>query len=83
MWMYEVELSDGSRLQAYKHIDTRRYIHLNSAGAAFAYESRDRYRKVDVVEVLEEVFDSLPGLAGVTDEQIAASERAVARLTRA
>jgi hypothetical protein len=46
MWMFEVRLTDGSLLQAYKHIDTRRYVHLDEAGAAFAYEEPHRYRPV-------------------------------------
>lgn len=80
MWMFEVELSDSQRLQAYKHIDTRRYIHLDAGGGAFAYESRERYRSVPIVDVLGEVFAPLPGFAGVSDEQIRASWRAVDRL---
>lgn len=30
MWMFEVELDDGRRVQAYKHIDTRCYVHLDA-----------------------------------------------------
>lgn len=80
MWMFEVELNDGSRLQAYKHIDTRRYIHLSSAGLAFAYRPPDHYGRVAAVGVLAEVFAPLPGLALVTQEQIEASRRVVERL---
>jgi hypothetical protein len=80
MWMFEVELSNGSRIQAYKHIDTRRYIHLNSEGQAFAYRPEDSYLYVDAADVLDEVFASLPGLAGVTEAQIEASRRAAERL---
>jgi len=80
MWMYEVELSDGSSLQAYKHIDTRRYIHLDAESAAFAYESPGRYREVPAADVLAEVFAELPRLAGVTAEQVEASLQAVNRL---
>src|SRR5438876_360977 len=39
MWMHEVQLSDGSLVQAYKHIHTRRYIHADSAGRTFLYVS--------------------------------------------
>lgn len=28
MWMFEVELEDGTKAQAYKHRWTRRYLHL-------------------------------------------------------
>ena len=80
MWMFEVELETGTRVHAYKHIDTRRYVHLDQDGTAWVYSPRDRYRPYPVTEVLTEVFRPLPGLAGVTDEQIEASWAAVARL---
>jgi hypothetical protein len=58
MWMFEVELENGVALHAYKHRETRHYLHLDSAGRAFVYiwneglaaevihamELRDRYR---------------------------------------
>jgi hypothetical protein len=46
MWMHEVTLSDGTALHAYKHIDTRQYLHLTADGRAFVYESPDRYRRL-------------------------------------
>lgn len=52
MWMFEVELSDGRLLQAYKHIDTRRYVHLDDHGAAFMYLSPNRYVSVPTAEAL-------------------------------
>jgi hypothetical protein len=39
MAMFEVELETGVRLCAYKHIDTRRYVHLDPDGNAFQYVS--------------------------------------------
>lgn len=80
MWMFEVELADGGRVQAYKHIDTRGYLHLDADGGAWLYESPQRYRSVPVADLLVDVIAGLPGLAGVTDEQIRASWRAVDRL---
>ena len=80
MWMFEVVLTDGMSLHAYKHIDTRRYIHLASNGEAFVYEPPDHYRALPAADVLAAVFASLPGLAGVTDQQIGASWAAVERL---
>jgi len=82
MWMFEVELSNGTRLHAYKHADTRRYVHLDHTCAAFVFESPDRYRRLPLREVLAAAFTPLPGLAGVTDEQISASWAAVGRLAR-
>ena len=80
MWMFEVELADGRALHAYKHVDTRCYIHLALDGQAFVYEEPDRYRSVPAATVLAAVFAPLPGLAGVTGEQISASWAAVERL---
>jgi len=82
MWMFEVVLDDGTPLQAYKHIDTRRYVHLAPDGTAFFYEGPDRYRSIAAARVLAEVFARLPGLSGVTDEQISESWAAVEHLRR-
>ena len=80
MWMFEVELSNGKRVHAYKHVDTRCYVHLDRDGEAFVYVDPDCYRPFPGTEVLAAVFAPLPGLAGVTGEQISASWAAVARL---
>jgi hypothetical protein len=83
MWMFEVTLADGRKLQAYKHFHTRCYIHLDSNGEAFVYEPRDRYRSMPVADVLAAVFLpllELPGIHGVSDEQVARSWAAVDRL---
>ena len=80
MWMFEVELSTGKPVHAYKHIDTRCYVHLDHDGTAFAYVEPDRYRAFPVAKVLAAVFAPMVGLAGVTDEQIRASWAAVDRL---
>ena len=47
MWMYAVELTDGTRLQAYKHYWTRNYLHLDSEGRAFIYAGKERYEEVN------------------------------------
>jgi hypothetical protein len=65
MWMFEVELESGLRLHAYKHIETRKYLHLDKEGRAFGYiwsdDLRDddepgSYREVDRQSVLREVL---------------------------
>ena len=80
MWMYEVELADGRKVQAYKHIYTRRYVHLGADGDAFAYESRQHYRRIGAADAFDAVFAVLPGLFGVTQDQIDRSWAAVDRL---
>lgn len=37
MWMIEIALVDGRTVHAYKHADTRQYLHLSTDGAAFLY----------------------------------------------
>jgi hypothetical protein len=39
MWMFGVDLEDGTRLNAYKHRWTRCYFHLAGDGRAFYYVS--------------------------------------------
>jgi hypothetical protein len=53
MWMFEVELDDGTRLHAYKHRDTRRYLHLDHGGGAFVYCGEERYQEADPYWLLE------------------------------
>lgn len=46
MWMHEISLVDGSRIHAYKHTTTRRYLHLAEDGRAFDYCDESRYGEV-------------------------------------
>lgn len=46
MWMCEVELDNGTRLQAYKHYWTRRYLHLDGEGHAWFYREDGRYEQL-------------------------------------
>lgn len=50
MWMCEIQLSGGENLHAYKHIDTRRYIHISEAGRAYTYVDPGRYRSISALE---------------------------------
>jgi len=57
MWMLEILLEDDSMLHAYKHIETRRYLHLHEDGArAFVCLGPGRYREVDRRTALEAVI---------------------------
>jgi hypothetical protein len=81
MWMHEVLLDDGRKLQAYKHIYTRRYVHLDADGLALVYHGRERYCPQPLADVLAAVFAPLTDdLWGVTDDQIERSWAAVERL---
>lgn len=56
MWMHEEALEDGRSVHAYKHIDTRRYLHLDDRGNAFVYTDAGKYRPFPVAELLELVL---------------------------
>lgn len=59
MWMFEVELEHGARVQAYKHWWTRRYLHLDFEGRAFIYDGDDdRYQEVAPSWLLDLVLPS-------------------------
>lgn len=46
MWMGTVQLTDGTRLQMYKHYWTRSYLHLSEDGRAFVFVPKTRYEEV-------------------------------------
>jgi hypothetical protein len=64
MWMHEVELDNGTRLQAYKHYWTRRYLHLSDGLRAYVFiggglgnlDDADRYRPVSLQRAIEAVM---------------------------
>ncbi len=62
MWMGTVQLVDGTRLQAYKHHWTRRYLHLSEDGRAFVFVPKTRYEEVNppwlLMRVLRQLVDS-------------------------
>lgn len=47
MWMGSIQLTDGTRIQAYKHYWTRDYLHLSEDGRAFVYVPKTRYEEVN------------------------------------
>jgi hypothetical protein len=46
MWMCEIELDNGTHLQAYKHSWTRRYLYLDGEGNAWFYREDERYEQL-------------------------------------
>jgi hypothetical protein len=57
MWMFAVRLTDGTRLQAYKHYWTRDYLHLDDEGRAFIYAGKQRYEEVNPPWLLHRVLE--------------------------
>lgn len=62
MWMCEIKLGDGCGLHAYKHVATRRYLHLASDGRAFLYSTDARYREVHRQHAIAQAFSGWEGL---------------------
>jgi hypothetical protein len=59
MWMFRDFLEDGSVIEAYKHRETRQYLHLDSNGRAYEFcGGRDHvyYEEVDPEALLEEAL---------------------------
>ena len=52
MWMDEVRLNDGTRVHAYKHVMTRRYLHLAADGTALAWRADATYRMIDAATAI-------------------------------
>jgi hypothetical protein len=52
MWMGEVILTDGTRIQLYKHYWTRRYLLLDLGGRTFVNPDKDRYEEAEDAEWL-------------------------------
>jgi hypothetical protein len=83
MWMFEVATSDRRRLHAYKHIVTRRYVHLDENGNAFYFADVDdhTYRPIALDRILHAVLSPWwkEGLSGGPPGAMAAAMRAVRR----
>jgi hypothetical protein len=60
MWMGTIQLTDGTRLQAYKHYWTRRYLHLAEDGRAFVFVPKTRYEEVNPPWLLMRVLRAEP-----------------------
>jgi hypothetical protein len=68
MWIFDVELADGTRLNAYKHIWTRCYFNLADDGRAFHYAADGRYREVDQYTAIVGVFEDWEGCQPTASE---------------
>ena len=56
MWMYDIELADGALVHAYKHIETRRYLHLAEDGSTLRFTAPGHYEPIDRHDALVEAF---------------------------
>jgi hypothetical protein len=74
MWMHEIELADGARVHAYKHISTRCYFHLAHDGRAFAYTRGGRYAELARSWAIHLVFDGWEDLASWPEDPAEAEQ---------
>jgi hypothetical protein len=52
MWMFQVRLP-SEPIHAYKHVVTRRYVHLSASGRAYVYVGDERYTRIAAATALE------------------------------
>ncbi len=77
MWMGQIELVDDTHVHAYKHVATRRYVHIGDDGRLFAHASPDRYTQIAAAAAIEDVFC---GWENVLPEADLTAVRALAEL---
>jgi hypothetical protein len=65
MWMGTVQLTDGTRLQMYKHYWTRGYLHLAEDGRAFVFVPKTPLRRGQPALALTRVLRQLGGMSGL------------------
>ena len=56
MWTHELRLGDGTRVDAFKHVATRRYVHLAPDLRAFRYRPDGKYTQIELVPAIAEAF---------------------------
>ncbi|HZI91131.1 MAG TPA: hypothetical protein VFD31_05835 [Thermoleophilaceae bacterium] len=83
MWMDESALPDGSRVHAYKHIYTRRYLYLTEAGCAYEWTACQRFVRSRLDYALEAALCNWWVLAGWDAEDAEAVRMAILKANRA
>jgi hypothetical protein len=79
MWMHEAATPAGERIHAYKHIETRCYVHLDLHGHAFVYVDEDRYRPLPLATALELALAAWWEELDPSPEEVASAWSAIAR----
>jgi hypothetical protein len=65
MWMFRVDLEDGTVVEAYKHSWTRRYLHLDSTGRGYVIRGDGWYEEADPDALLAEVLRGVETRASI------------------
>lgn len=70
MWMYRVELEDGSVIEAYKHSWTRQYLHLDERGRAYEFMGGRSWEEVDGRALLAKSLDGCEPRANIVRQNV-------------
>jgi len=65
MWMFRDFLEDGVVVEAYKHVWTRQYLHLDASGRAYVFVGGVSYEEVDPPALLHQVLWDHPSRASI------------------
>jgi hypothetical protein len=79
MWMHEEHLSDGTRIHAYKHIHTRRYLYLSEDNEAYELLGCDRLGRDRLDFAIERALCPWWLLAGWEEDDLHALQEALRR----
>ncbi|MFL5868200.1 MAG: hypothetical protein ACJ766_13960 [Thermoleophilaceae bacterium] len=83
MWMFEVATRRGERFHAYKHIDTRCYVHIDIDGNGLAYHpDEDRYSRHPAWVLLRGALRPWWEELKASPEDIALAQIAISRAQR-
>ena len=80
MWMFEVRTRRGESFHAYKHIDTRCYVHLDVDGKGLAYHwEEERYGRYPAWVLLRAALRPWWEKLDATPEEVAVAQLAIQR----
>jgi hypothetical protein len=60
MWMFRDFLEDGTVIEAYKHVWTRQYLHLDAKGRGYVFIGGASYEEVDPRALLRDALGHHP-----------------------
>lgn len=69
MWVHEVSLDAECRIQAYKHVATRRYLHVACDGRTFLLRADGRYETTDLARAVLFAFSGWKAANPSFDDQ--------------
>lgn len=72
MWMNDIRLDSGGRLQAYKHSDTRAYLYLDDDPLPYEALRDGKFRRMRRHDAIEQVFRTGWVLGFAEDDEAAA-----------